>query len=82
MSIRGSTLKGYRRYAEHYIKPTLGEKGISKVTTADIQTLYRKLKKRGESMSLPNCDINSLTVPFGASTPCCTLLWEMRCERR
>mgnify|MGYP000013295368 FL=1 len=47
VSVRPSTLAGYRRYAEHYIKPFLGEKVISKLTTEDIQQLYRKLKKYG-----------------------------------
>ena len=33
-------MAGYRRYAEYYIKPFLGEKVISKLTTEDIQQLY------------------------------------------
>ncbi len=47
VSVRPSTLDGYRRYAEHYIKPSLGEKAVSKVSSADIQRLYQSLKKNG-----------------------------------
>ena len=39
--------KGYRGYAERNIKPSLGSKQISKVTAADVQTLYRKLQREG-----------------------------------
>lgn len=46
-SVRPSTYKGYRGYAERNIKPSLGSKQISKVTAADVQTLYRKLQQEG-----------------------------------
>ena len=46
-SVRPSTYKGYRGYAERNIKPSLGSKQISKVTVADVQTLYRKLQREG-----------------------------------
>lgn len=46
-SVRPSTYKGYRGYAERNIKPSLGNKQISKVTAADVQTLYRKLQREG-----------------------------------
>ena len=46
-SVRPSTYKGYRGYAERNIKPYLGSKQISKVTAADVQTLYRKLQREG-----------------------------------
>lgn len=46
-SVRPSTYKGYRGYAERNIKPFLGSKQISKVTAADVQTLYRKLQREG-----------------------------------
>ena len=46
-SVRPSTYKGYRGYAERNIKPFLGSKQISKITSADVQTLYRKLQKEG-----------------------------------
>ena len=47
LSVRPSTYKGYRGYAERNIKPSLGSKQISKVTAADVQTLYRKLQREG-----------------------------------
>ena len=46
-SLRPSTLKGYRTYVERKLKPHLGQKQISKITTADVQKLYRKLQKEG-----------------------------------
>lgn len=46
-SVRPSTYKGYRGYAERNIKPSLGSKQIGKVTAADVQTLYRKLQREG-----------------------------------
>lgn len=46
-SVRPSTYKGYLGYAERNIKPSLGSKQISKVTAADVQTLYRKLQREG-----------------------------------
>lgn len=46
-TIRPSTLNGYRRYADLYIKPYLGDKQISKITPADVQKMYETLKARG-----------------------------------
>ncbi|WP_409968512.1 site-specific integrase [Bengtsoniella intestinalis] len=46
-TVRPSTLQGYRNYAENYIKPHLGEKTISLITTTDVQRMYTKLKKSG-----------------------------------
>ena len=46
-SLRPTTIKGYRGYVEQKIKPYLGDKQICKVTTADVQSLYRKLQKEG-----------------------------------
>lgn len=45
--VRPSTLKGYEQYANSYIKPILGSKQISSITTADVQRMYSKLKKEG-----------------------------------
>ena len=45
--LRDSTMVGYRIYAEQYIKPRLGNKRMTSVTTADIQRMYTKLKKEG-----------------------------------
>ena len=46
-TIRDSTLKGYEKYVESYIKPALGEKPIAFLTTAQIQKFYNNLKKNG-----------------------------------
>ena len=46
-SVRPSTYVGYCGYAERSLKPYLGSKQISKITSADVQTLYRKLQQEG-----------------------------------
>ena len=46
-TVRPTTIIGYRGYVEKNIKPYLGNKQICKVTTAEIQSLYRKLQKEG-----------------------------------
>lgn len=46
-SVRPSTYAGYCGYAERSLKPYLGSKQISKITSADVQTLYRKLQREG-----------------------------------
>lgn len=46
-TVRESTLDGYRRVANNYIKPYLGDKKIGSVTTADVQKLYNWLRENG-----------------------------------
>ena len=46
-TIRPSTMYGYRQYAKHYIKPILGNKVISHITSTDIQRMYTRLKREG-----------------------------------
>lgn len=46
-SIRESTWDGYRRIADNYIKPRLGEKKLGAVTTADVQKMYNRLRVNG-----------------------------------
>ena len=46
-TIRPSTMYGYRQYARLYIKPILGDKVISRITSTDIQRMYTKLKREG-----------------------------------
>ena len=46
-TIRPSTMYGYRQYAKHYIKPILGDKVISRITSTDIQRMYTRLKREG-----------------------------------
>ncbi|MGI5933951.1 MAG: hypothetical protein ACOX7A_04030 [Lawsonibacter sp.] len=46
-TIRPSTMYGYRQYDRNYIKPILGDKVISRITSTDIQQMYTKLKREG-----------------------------------
>ena len=46
-TIRSGTLEGYRNYIESYIKPQLGGKQVSLITTQDVQRMYRRLKSGG-----------------------------------
>lgn len=52
-TIRPSTRNGYRRYADLYIKPCLGNKQISRITPADVQKMYNQLKKQGRVNNHP-----------------------------
>ncbi|MGM9603577.1 MAG: tyrosine-type recombinase/integrase [Faecousia sp.] len=52
-SVRETTLRGYRQYIECYIKPRLGNKQVCKITTADVQELYREVKKNGRKTEHP-----------------------------
>lgn len=62
--LRESTMGGYRMYAEQYIKPRLGGKKMSSITTADIQRLYANLKKEGRVHEHPEhgCQLSANTV--------------------
>lgn len=46
-TIRESTLRGYKRCVESYIKPALGKNPIAFLTTAQIQKFYNNLKNNG-----------------------------------
>ena len=46
-TIRPSTMKCYRQFVDCYIKPQLGHKQMSLITSQDIQRMYRRLKKEG-----------------------------------
>lgn len=46
-TVRESTLDGYHRIANNYIKPYLGDKKIGSVTTADVQKMYNWLRENG-----------------------------------
>ena len=52
-AVRPKTLTGYRRYVANKIQPYLGDKQICKVTTADVQSLYRKLQREGSAEGGP-----------------------------
>ena len=46
-TVRESTLRGYRTMTEQYIKPLLGDKKLSTISTADVQKMYNWLKHNG-----------------------------------
>lgn len=46
-TVREKTLQGYSSLGDHYIKPYLGDKKLSAITTADVQKLYNFLKAKG-----------------------------------
>ena len=50
-TVRPGTLQGYRSYIEQYIKPQLGGKQVSLISTQDIQRMYRRLKKEGRQLA-------------------------------
>ena len=52
-TVRESTLRGYRQYIECYIKPRLGDRPVCKVTSADVQALYREVQKNGRKTEHP-----------------------------
>ena len=49
VTLRPSTVRGYRRYAKQ-INRSLGEKQISLITTQQIQRMYNKLKRDGRAV--------------------------------
>ena len=53
-TIRPGTLEGYRNYIENYIKPQLGGKQVSLITTQDVQRMYRRLKSGEKNQCLPD----------------------------
>ncbi|MCQ4862784.1 tyrosine-type recombinase/integrase [Pseudoflavonifractor phocaeensis] len=52
-TVRPGTLRGYRTLIEQYVKPQLGGKQISLITTQDVQRMYRRLKKEGRVIEHP-----------------------------
>jgi integrase len=55
-TVRESTLSGYRANADNYIKPILGDKQISLITSMDVQKMYTKLKQEGRIRKHPQYD--------------------------
>lgn len=52
-TVRPNTIYGYRSYTKNYIKPYLGDKIISQITSLDIQKMYQKLKAEGRIHAHP-----------------------------
>ena len=63
-TIRPGTLEGYRNYIENYIKPQLGGKHVSLITTQDVQRMYRRLKTLLEEAGLPSIRFHDLRHTF------------------
>lgn len=53
-TIRDGTLRSYKMYTENYVKPYVGEKMMSQITSFDIQKLYTKLRKQGRIHAHPD----------------------------
>ena len=47
LTIRPSTLDRYRSDMEHHVKPYLGHKKLTQITTVDLRELYHTLQERG-----------------------------------
>ena len=45
--IRPSTLTSYKRYSESYIKPRIGHRKLTQITSREIQEMYNSLKHEG-----------------------------------
>lgn len=45
--IRPSTFAGYKRYSDSYIKPRLGHRKLTQITSREIQEMYNSLKHEG-----------------------------------
>lgn len=52
-TIRESTLDSYRAMVKNQVKPFIGDKQISSLTTADMQKFYNKIKKEGRVRKHP-----------------------------
>lgn len=46
-TIRPTTINIYRKYIDDYIKPELGHKQMSLITSQDVQKMYMRLKRNG-----------------------------------
>lgn len=52
-TVRESTLDSYRAMVKNQVKPFIGSKQISSLTTADMQKFYNKIKKEGRVREHP-----------------------------
>ena len=68
-TVRPGTLKGYRKDMDNHVKPCLGEKLLMKLTSDDLQELYRHLLERGRKHPQQNCGPGLARLPSGESTP-------------
>ena len=52
-TVRESTLDSYRAMVKNQVKPFIGDKQVSSLTTADMQKFYNKIKKEGRVREHP-----------------------------
>ncbi len=52
-TVRERTLDGYRNICKNQVKPHLGDKQLSSITTADVQKFYNKIKQEGRIREHP-----------------------------
>ena len=61
--LRSSTVDSYRNHIENHIKPHLGDKVITQVTTADVQKMYNTITANGrirDGQSLSDSMVRSM----------------------
>ena len=61
--IRSSTVDSYRNHIENHIKPHLGDRVITQITTADVQKMYNTVKASGrirDGQSLSDSMVRSI----------------------
>ncbi len=73
-TLRPSTMRSYRQHIDAYIKPQLGQKQISLITSQDIQRMYNRLKRAGAFTSPLKRGSFSLTPLSTTFTPCFMVL--------
>ena len=63
-TVRETTLRGYRKLIDSYLRPRLGEKPVCKISPADVQRLYRELLQNGRVREHPQygCGLSGCTV--------------------
>jgi len=52
-TLRKSTADGYRSCIKHHIKPHLGDKSLTQITTSDVQRMYNTLRETGRMREDP-----------------------------
>ena len=63
-TVRETTLRGYQKLIDSYLKPRLGEKPVCKISPDDVQRLYRELLQNGRVREHPQygCGLSGCTV--------------------
>ena len=63
-TVRETTLRGYQKLIDSYLRPRLGEKPVCKISPDDVQRLYRELLQNGRVREHPQygCGLSGCTV--------------------